>query len=404
MLTHPAADSLGSTFHHPAASTVLAVSKGPLGIDVSDHQGNVDWTAAAAAGARFAWAKATEGTYYTDSAYFPQQYNGSYNAGLMHAAYHFAIPNNSTGAAQADFFVANGGGWSPDGRTLPGMLDIENNPYGAACYGLSPTQMVAWVVSFSNQYKALTGRYPVLYTNAAFWDNCAGGSGAAASDPLDLAAWAPSPSPVPQGWSNPTFWQYTDSGILGVDSDTFLGSYSGLQSFAYGTSSIDPAGPVTATTTTTTTCTSTTLPGNSGSGTSGASGSGTSSVPGSGTSGVSGSGSSGTACSDPPTTTTTEPPTTTTTTIPLVAPRVAGWGTVGWSAGQSKIVAWSVTGYPAAAARITGSLPKGVDWHAASDRLVVWGRPWTAGTARVGIAATNSQGDANHPVTFVVHP
>ncbi|MDA8061312.1 MAG: GH25 family lysozyme, partial [Actinomycetota bacterium] len=148
-LTHPEDDWLGSTFPHPPASSVLAVSKGPLGIDVSDHQGNVDWAAAVAQGATFAWVKATEGTYYVDSAYFAQQYNGSYQAGMIHAAYHFAIPNNSTGAAQADFFVANGGGWSADGRTLPGMLDIENNPYGAECYGLSPTQLAAWVVSFS---------------------------------------------------------------------------------------------------------------------------------------------------------------------------------------------------------------------------------------------------------------
>jgi len=403
-LTHPAADSLGSTFAPPAAGSVLAVSKGPLGIDVSDHQGNVDWPAAAAAGARFAWVKATEGTYYTDSTYFAQQYNGSYQAGMMHAAYHFAIPNNSSGAAQADFFVANGGGWSPDGRTLPGMLDVENNPYGPTCYGLTPTQMVAWVVSFSDQYDALTGRYPVLYTNASFWDTCTGGSGAVSSDPLDLAAWGPNPAPVPEGWSAPTFWQYTDSGILGGDTDTFLGTYAGLQAFAYGTSPIDPAGPVTATTTTTsttttstTTCTSTTLAGTSG--TSG--------------SGNTGSGNTGAPCNDPtstttdpPTTTTTDPPTTTTTTttIALVAPRVAGWQTVGWSVGQGKVVAWGVNGYPAATASLSGSLPKGMAWHAADGRLVVWGRPWQAGTAQVGITASNSQGNATHTVTFVVHP
>lgn len=400
-LTHPAADSLGSTFGHPAASSVLAVSKGPLGIDVSSHQGNVDWAAAVAAGATFAWVKATEGTYYTDSTYFAQQYNGSYQAGMMHAAYHFAIPNNSTGAAQADFFVANGGGWSPDGRTLPGMLDIENNPYGPTCYGLTPTQMVAWVVSFSDQYDALTGVYPVLYTNASFWDTCTGGSGAVVSDPLDLAAWGPSPSPLPEGWLAPTFWQYTDSGIIGDDSDTFLGTYSGLQALAYGTSSIDPAGPVTATaTTSTTTCTSTTLAGTTGA-------SGTTGTSVSGTTGTSVSGSSGTPCNDPTSTTTsttTTSTTTTTTTVPLVAPQVAGWRTVGWSAGQGKAVAWSVSGYPAVSASVTGSLPKGIAWHAAGDRLVVWGRPWHAATAQVGITATNSQGDAIHPVTFVVHP
>ena len=37
-----------------------------LGMDVSGHQGSVDWAAAWNAGARFAYTKATEGTGYTN--------------------------------------------------------------------------------------------------------------------------------------------------------------------------------------------------------------------------------------------------------------------------------------------------------------------------------------------------
>ena len=49
----------------PAATTRKAfVPKGVLGIDVSSWQGTVDWTAQAAAGKRFAYVKATEGTRY----------------------------------------------------------------------------------------------------------------------------------------------------------------------------------------------------------------------------------------------------------------------------------------------------------------------------------------------------
>src|ERR1700683_3209078 len=92
-----------------------------VGLDVSGYQENVDWTQARDDGATFAYVKATEGTYYSDTTYFPEQYDGSYDAGLVRGAYHFAIADNSTGAAQADYFVANGGGWSGDGRTLPGM-------------------------------------------------------------------------------------------------------------------------------------------------------------------------------------------------------------------------------------------------------------------------------------------
>ncbi len=45
------------------------------GLDVSSHQPNVDWPSVAAAGARFAYVKATEGTTYKNPL-FGRQYNG----------------------------------------------------------------------------------------------------------------------------------------------------------------------------------------------------------------------------------------------------------------------------------------------------------------------------------------
>ena len=56
---------------------------------------------------------------------FSDHYVGATNAGLIRGGYHFAHPNLSSGAAQAQFFLAHGGGWSKDGITLPGALDIE---------------------------------------------------------------------------------------------------------------------------------------------------------------------------------------------------------------------------------------------------------------------------------------
>ena len=83
----------------------------PIGIDVSHWDGTPDWpTVAGEGGMAFAIVKASEGTYYLSSA-FAQEYNGSYDAGMIHGAYHFAIPDDSDGATQADYFVDNGGGW-----------------------------------------------------------------------------------------------------------------------------------------------------------------------------------------------------------------------------------------------------------------------------------------------------
>lgn len=67
------------------------------------------------------------------------------------------------------------GGWSTDGKTLPGALDIEclwlvspfmvmraeliiDNPNGAQCYGLTASEMVSWIEDFSNTYHASTTR------------------------------------------------------------------------------------------------------------------------------------------------------------------------------------------------------------------------------------------------------
>ncbi len=251
-LTHARTDHLGTAAPSRAPGTWPPASMhafstvappGVPGVDVSGYQGSVNWATVAASGARFAYVKATEGTYYTAAASFAQQYVGSYNAGLIRGAYHFAIPDNSTGAAQADYFVAHGGGWSADGRTLPGMLDIEFNPYGAECYGLTQAQMAAWVASFDAEYQTLTGRPPLLYTNAKWWNACTGGSSVALGDPLAVALYGANPFPLPAGWPLYTIWQYTDHNTLGIDGDSFNGSVAGLASLALGSPTIAPPPP-----------------------------------------------------------------------------------------------------------------------------------------------------------------
>ncbi|WP_216206458.1 lysozyme [Amycolatopsis aidingensis] len=208
---------------------------GPQGIDVSHWQGTINWSAVRSSGIRFAYMKATEGTYYTDDT-FDRNYIRSYENGIIRGAYHFARPDRDA-LAQARFFVKNGGGWSADGRTLPPVLDIEYNPYGSVCYGQNHTGMVRWVRTFSNEVERLTGRYPVIYTTTDWWRRCTGDSGAFnTTNPLWIARWASSPDPLPN-WPFYTIWQYTAtgrvSGVSGdVDRNVFNGSMSRLEAFA----------------------------------------------------------------------------------------------------------------------------------------------------------------------------
>ncbi|MGW1049642.1 lysozyme [Streptomyces sp. NPDC002521] len=204
------------------------------GVDVSAYQGNVAWPALWSSGVRWAYTKATEGTYYTNP-YFAQQYNGSYDVGMIRGSYHFATPDTSSGAAQASYFVSHGGGWSKDGKTLPGALDIEWNPYGAACYGRTASQLVGWIADFITTYKSLTGRYPVIYTATSWWTQCTGNYGGFAADsPLWIARYASDPGTLPADWPYYTMWQYTSSGPAVGDHDTFNGAIDRVQALANG--------------------------------------------------------------------------------------------------------------------------------------------------------------------------
>lgn len=199
------------------------------GIDVSGWQRNVNWRYWWSKGKRFAYVKATEGTGYKNP-YFAQQYHGSSRVGMIRGAYHFARPDRSSGSVQARYFATNGGGWSRDGKTLPGVVDLEWNPYGPACYGKSRAGMKAWIRAFHDTYQARTGRWPVIYTSTRWWSHCVGsGHGLEKTAPLWVARYSRSVGKLPPGWKSYTFWQYrTDP----IDQNKFNGGDVQLKLFA----------------------------------------------------------------------------------------------------------------------------------------------------------------------------
>ena len=229
-----------------AAGAVLALSVLPadasttVGVDVSHWQGTVKWSSVRSGGTQFAYIKATEGIDFTDSQ-FDTNYPAAYHAGVIRGAYHFALPNRSSGAVQADFLFHNGGAWSADGRTLPAAVDLEYNPYGSDCYNMTQAGMRTWIADFLNRYRTRTGRYAVIYTTTDWWKRCTGNySGFASKHPLWLARYGSSSGTLPAGWGFYTFWQYTQtgrvSGVSGaVDRDYFNGLRSRLIALANNT-------------------------------------------------------------------------------------------------------------------------------------------------------------------------
>jgi GH25 family lysozyme M1 (1,4-beta-N-acetylmuramidase) len=234
-----AATPIAATELAPAA--IPAAVAGTPGISVSAAHASITWSSVYAAGIRFAYIKATEGTA-TKDARFNTNYPNAYYAGIIRGAYHVAVPSASTGAAQADFLASNGGAWSADGKTLPAALDIEaNTGSGGYCYGLSVSAMVSWITSFVNEYHGRTGRWPVLHTTESFWRLCTGNSTVfAAQSPLSVVHWDTSAGTLPAGWSFYTFWQPTDcqpvTGVTGcAEGATFNGAIDRLVALANNT-------------------------------------------------------------------------------------------------------------------------------------------------------------------------
>jgi hypothetical protein len=78
-----------------------------IGVDVSNHQGEIDWSALAGSNVAFAYIKATEGGDFRDRR-FQLNWDGAKRAGLARGAYHFFTQCRS-GAEQARNFIATRG-------------------------------------------------------------------------------------------------------------------------------------------------------------------------------------------------------------------------------------------------------------------------------------------------------
>ncbi|MQA61893.1 MAG: lysozyme [Actinophytocola sp.] len=210
-------------------SGTKSADDGVLGIDVSRWQGKVDWQYWWDKGKRFAYIKATEGVSYTSPTY-RDQYDGAAGVGMIRGAYHFALPDVSGGAKQAEYFVDNGGQWTSDGKTLPGVIDLEYNPYGESCYGKTQSQMATWIKDFADTYHRRTSRDPVIYTSNSWWQKCVGSARSfAATSPLWVARYSDSVGPLPGDWDYYTFWQYSNEPI---DQNRFNGSMARLKVLA----------------------------------------------------------------------------------------------------------------------------------------------------------------------------
>ncbi|MHB1843918.1 MAG: GH25 family lysozyme [Deltaproteobacteria bacterium] len=226
---NPAHPGIISTGSEDQALTVCAAGATVQGIDVSSYQGAVNWSAVASSGRKFAFAKATEGTWYQDPT-FPGNWRGMKAAGIYRGAYHFFRASVS-GLAQADYYLAYVGPFGPG--DLP-MLDWEVTD------GVSNQQNITEAQAFVDEIKAKTGLPTVIYSGYYFY-NGLGNPSQFAPDPFFIADYTSGCPLVPSPWTTWTFWQYSSTGsVPGVsgncDVDEFNGSLSQLGQLFNGSS------------------------------------------------------------------------------------------------------------------------------------------------------------------------
>ena len=174
------------------------------GVDVSHHQGTIDWVRLARAGNDFAYIKASEGVTFRDSR-FAANWSGAESAGVLPGAYHF-FTLCAPGADQAGNFLDAA---PPSPRpSLPPAVDLE---FGGNC-GRRPTPeaFAVELQRFLQRIETAWGRRAVLYVTSEFYRIYL--EGRFPENPLWVRDifWTPRFTGE-RGWR---FWQYASRGRL----------------------------------------------------------------------------------------------------------------------------------------------------------------------------------------------
>jgi lysozyme len=216
-------DALNSDLRRPADYPIH-------GIDVSKFQGDIDWSAVASSGVKFAWIKATEGGDNAD-ARFQANWTGAKAAGVPHGAYHFVYWCRPPMEEMANFEQN-----APvEDDALPPVLDVEATPTSKTCHRhLTQESAVAEMKVMLEEMERHYGKRPIIYTTVDFYQAILA-DGAFMDYPIWVRStkYHPAVKYGPRPWH---FWQYqSDASIAGipahVDRDAFFGTRDQWEAF-----------------------------------------------------------------------------------------------------------------------------------------------------------------------------
>lgn len=196
------------------------------GIDVSHHQGVIDWQRLRDEGringapVKFCIIKATEGSEHTDRR-FSRNFDQARDHGIIRGAYHFWGTKTSA-ASQAEHFIRTVDLQEGD---LPPVLDIEKKDPQKTVSQMQ-ADILKWLSIVAKHYDAT----PIIYTNLKFREKYLD-SPELNAYPYWIAHYYVDSLKYDGRWK---FWQHTDVGRLPgikgyVDFNVYNGSYYDLE-------------------------------------------------------------------------------------------------------------------------------------------------------------------------------
>jgi lysozyme len=213
----------GQGLDEPASNDTLAAricADGPtvLGVDVSHHQGTIDWARVKAAHVYYAYVRVSDGLTTRDRK-FAANWAGAKAAGLTRGAYQFFRPSQSV-SAQAQLMIDAIG--TKEVGDLPPVIDVEVDG------NLAPATVASRVRQWLAAVQSATGATPIVYTGKYFWRDQVGNP--TVSNPLWIANYTPKCPDIPSAWPDWTFWQQSATArVPGISGDVDLDFFNGTQ-------------------------------------------------------------------------------------------------------------------------------------------------------------------------------
>lgn len=173
------------------------------GIDVSNWQGNINFTQVRDDGIKIVYIKATQGTNYI-SPTFEASYRNAKENGLKIGFYHYVTARSVLQAeAEAQFFASK-----ISGKQIDCKLAMDFEEFG----NLSANQINTIGLAFIKKLEEITKKPVVIYSNTytarTIWN------GEILNYPLWVAEYGVSRPQNNGKWNSYVGWQYTDAGIV----------------------------------------------------------------------------------------------------------------------------------------------------------------------------------------------